>query len=75
MQNKGPLLDINKKFHIYKQQKQGNMLNEENIMISNGYFICCLKEEMLGVNTAAKPQHKMVTARTGQNNTAAMGTQ
>jgi len=39
MQNKGPLLDINKKFHIYKQEKQGNMLNEENIVMSNGLFV------------------------------------
>jgi hypothetical protein len=32
-----------------------------------------LKEEVLGVHTAAEPQHKIVNARTGQNNTAAMG--
>lgn len=38
MQNKGPLLDINKKFHIYKQWKQGNVLNKENIMMSNVLF-------------------------------------
>jgi hypothetical protein len=74
MQNKGPLLDNNKKFHIYKQWKQGNMLNKENIMMSSGLFDLLLKEEMLRVNTAAEPQHKIVNARTGQNNTAAMGT-
>jgi hypothetical protein len=38
MQNKGPLLDINKTFHIYKQRKQGNVLNKENIMLSNVLF-------------------------------------
>jgi hypothetical protein len=38
MQNKGPLLDINKKFHTHKQRKHGKMLNEEKIMMSNGLF-------------------------------------
>jgi hypothetical protein len=36
MQNKGPLLDITKKCHIYNEQKQGNTPNERNITPSNG---------------------------------------